>query len=111
MLYIAIAHLCNNMPKNFKITDPRATIFKALSCEHRVHIIEILRYGEHSMSEIAEFLEIHPSVVSRHLGILQAAGLIRSRRQGIEVFYSLASEKVVKLLVCAAEIIEDINKT
>lgn len=89
--------------------DPRAVIFKALSCEHRVHIIEILRWGEHTMSEVAEFLTIHPSVVSRHLAILQSAGLVKSRRQGIEIFYSLTVPEVVDLLHAASRVVEKIK--
>ena len=103
---------CANRDKwKFIASDPRTLIFKALSCEHRIHIIEILKYGEHSVSEVAEFMSIHPSVVSRHLAMLQSAGLITSRRAGTEVFYRLSSDEVLKLTEDAAAIVEDIRKS
>ncbi len=90
----------------FSFGDVRTMVFKALSCEHRIKIIEILRYGEHSVSEIASFLAVHPSVVSRHLTILQSAGLVMSRKEGIEVYYKLSSNEVLDLLEEAKRIAE-----
>ncbi len=92
--------------RRFGFGEPRTTIFKALSCEHRVMIIEILKYGKQSVSEIASFLAIHPSVVSRHLTILQSAGLVMSRKEGVEVYYKLSSEEVLSLLKNAKSIVE-----
>jgi len=92
--------------RGFGFGDARTMVFKALACEHRVSIIEILRYGEQSVSEIASFLAIHPSVVSRHLAILQAAGLVMSRKLGVEVYYKLSSEEVLSLLEDARSIVE-----
>ncbi|RLC48020.1 MAG: transcriptional regulator [Candidatus Cloacimonadota bacterium] len=86
--------------------DPLSLIFKALSCDQRINIIRILKYGEQSVSEIASFLSIHQSVVSRHLYILQSAGLIVSRKKGVEVYYKLSSPKTLELLKSAEEIIE-----
>ena len=82
-------------------------IFKALACERRIKIVRILKYGEQSVSEIASFLSIHPSVVSRHLSLLQLAGLVLSRKKGVEVYYKLSSKKVLNLLREAEEILKE----
>jgi len=92
--------------KGFRFGDERTMVFKALACEHRINIIEILRYGEQTVSEIASFLAIHPSVVSRHLAILQAAGLVMSRKKGVKVYYKLSSKEVMSLLENARSIVE-----
>ncbi len=62
------------------------------------------------MSEVAEFLTVHPSVVSRHLAVLQAVGLIKSRRRGAEVLYSLTTETVIKLLETADLVMKQIEQ-
>jgi len=90
----------------FGFGDARTMVFKALACRHRVKIIEILRYGEQTVSEIASFLIVHPSVVSRHLAILQSAGLVMSRKEGVEVYYKLSSKEVLNLLKDAQSIVE-----
>jgi len=82
----------------FGFGDPRIIIFKALSCEHRINIIETLKYGEQSVSEIASLFCVHPSVVSRHLAVLQSAGLVVSRKKGVEVYYKLSSNEVLNLI-------------
>lgn len=97
-----------NMKKwQFSFGDPRTIVFKALSCEHRIKIIEMLKYGEQSVSEIASFLSIHPSVVSRHLSTLHLAGLIVGRKEGVEVYYRLSSNDVMGLLEVARKIVEE----
>ncbi len=92
--------------RKFGFGDARTMLFKALSCEHRIKIIEILKYGEQPVSEIASFLVVHPSVVSRHLAILQSAGLVMSRKEGVEVYYKLSSDQVLMLLKQSQNIIE-----
>lgn len=92
--------------RKFGFGDPRTMVFKSLSCLHRVRIIEILKYGEQPVSEIASFLAVHPSVVSRHLALLQSAGLVMSRKDGIEVYYKLSSKKVLSLLEDAESVVE-----
>ena len=92
--------------KGFRFGDARTMVFKALACEHRINIIEILRYGEQTVSEIASFLAVHPSVVSRHLAILQSAGLVMSRKKGVKVYYKLSSNEVMSLLENARSIVE-----
>ena len=73
----------------------RLRVFKSLGCSHRIEILEILKYGAHTVSEVADFLNLHPSVVSRHLSILYNAGLLKMEKRGNEVFYSLKSPDIV----------------
>jgi len=90
--------------------DSRTVIFKALACEHRIHILEALKYGEQNVSEIASLFSIHPSVVSRHLAILQMAGLVVSKKKGAEVYYRLSSDDVLNLIKDAEKIAKERNR-
>src|SRR5215469_14525382 len=76
--------------------DPsqEASAFRALADSTRRQILEELRAGELSAGAIAERFPISGPSVSRHLGVLKAAGLIRERREANRIFYSLAEERL-----------------
>jgi len=74
------------------IIEP-AEIFKVLSVETRVRIIELLKAnGALGVKEISTRLGITPPAVSQHLKILKQAGLVRSERQGYWIPYSINEE-------------------
>ena len=74
------------------IVEP-AEIFKVLSVETRVKIIDLLKAnGALGVKDISEKLGITPPAVSQHLKILKQAGLIRSERQGYWIPYSINEE-------------------
>jgi len=62
---------------------------KALCDANRIRILEILAGGEHCVSELVERLDIDQPKVSHHLAILRSAGIVRSRRDGRHINYSL----------------------
>jgi len=62
---------------------------KALCDANRIRILEILAGGEHCVSELVDRLAIDQPKVSHHLAILRSAGIVRSRRDGRHINYSL----------------------
>ena len=58
----------------------------------RLRIVEVLRAGECSVNDLVAKVEIHQSGVSRHLGILSAAGFVGVRPEGQRRLYSLRPE-------------------
>ena len=72
-------------------------IFKAMSVETRVKIIELLKSeGPLGGNEIAELIGITPAAVSQHLKILRQAGLVRNERKGYWIPYSIDEEGMEK---------------
>ena len=69
-----------------------AELFKILSVDTRIEIIELLKKGAISVNSIAEHLGITHSAVSQHLRILKAAGVVTDQRQGYYVYYQLNEE-------------------
>ncbi len=67
-------------------------VFKALSDETRMRMLHLLLDGELCVCEIMQALEISQTRASRNLGILRDAGLLRDRRGGKWVHYSLNQE-------------------
>ncbi len=66
--------------------------FKALSDETRLRLMHVLGQHELSVNELVSILEMGQSRISRHLKILSEAGLLRSRRDGLWVFYAAVKE-------------------
>ena len=69
---------------------------KALSEPIRLRIIDILRHGEMTVGDIAEFLETEMVTVSHHLKILRHAGLVEVKRDGRFMVYSLRPDLLQK---------------
>ena len=62
---------------------------KALCDANRIRILEILVGGEFCVSDLVQRLGVDQPKVSHHLGILRAAAIIRSRRDGRHINYSV----------------------
>jgi DNA-binding transcriptional ArsR family regulator len=67
-----------------------ASVFRTLADGTRLRILALLHEGEMNVTQLCKKLRMPQPNVSRHLGILRNAGLVNNRREGKEVFYSLA---------------------
>jgi ArsR family transcriptional regulator, lead/cadmium/zinc/bismuth-responsive transcriptional repressor len=74
-----------------------AELFSALSDASRVRIISLLIEGEMSVSALAEELKMTESAVSHQLRGLRQMRIVRARKEGRQVFYTLEDEHVLKL--------------
>jgi ArsR family transcriptional regulator len=71
-------------------------IFKALADETRLRILFLLMEREACVLEIKQAMRISQTRASRNLGILHDAGLLKARREGPLVFYSLDQKQIKK---------------
>lgn len=71
--------------------------FKALSDMTRAQLIYVLTQGEYSVNELSELVNISASGVSHHLARLRAIRLVRTRRNGTQIFYSIDDAHVAAL--------------
>ena len=78
-----------------------ADVFKVLGDPTRVRIIQALSAGELCVCDLAEVLGMTQSAISHQLRVLRALQIVRNRRDGKEVFYSLDDEHVLQLLTQA----------
>lgn len=76
----------------------KAKLFKGLGDPTRLSILESLREEEKSASQIVKETGQSQSNISNHLACLLDCGLVRNRRQGKNIFYSLADKNVSKIL-------------
>jgi DNA-binding transcriptional ArsR family regulator len=69
-------------------------VFQALGSEIRLRILIFLAQGSRAAGDIAAQFDISKPAVSKHLGVLQQAGLVASRRKGQFVYYGLTGGQV-----------------
>jgi ArsR family transcriptional regulator len=70
---------------------------QAIAEPTRARIIALLSHGEHCVCEVGETLALSPALVSHHLRALRDGGLLRERRSGRWVYYSLDLEALAVL--------------
>ncbi|TWB11643.1 ArsR family transcriptional regulator [Rhizobium sp. ERR 1071] len=75
-----------------------ADLLKTLSHQARLMIVCSLVEGEFSVSELEEKLDIHQPHLSQHLTVLRSSGIVETRREGKQIFYSLTEEKAAQLV-------------
>jgi ArsR family transcriptional regulator len=84
----------------------KAELFKALSHPARIRILELLREGEKSVTEMQLALSAEGSTVSQQLAILRMKNLVDTRKEGNVIFYRLRDRQINKLLDVARQIFE-----
>ena len=84
----------NTPDKTFKqfVYDRFSQVGKAFSSPHRLVVLNILCQSEHTVESLARHAGLTVANVSRHLQLLRGVNLVRQRKEGKFVFYSLADE-------------------
>ena len=80
---------------------------KALSDETRLRILNLLLERECCVCEIMQALDISQSRASRNLGILQDAGFLKSRRDGLWIVYSIDRETANRYAISLARLLRE----
>ena len=73
-----------------------ARIFKTLSVETRVRIIDLLKHRSLCVNALARALEITPAAVSQHLRILRDADIVTAEKRGYFVHYKVNEATLAK---------------
>lgn len=95
----------NILPEE-EVTDI-ADFFKVFGDPTRLKILFLLDAGEANVNSISANLGISPSVASQHLKLLRVARLVRWRKDGKSVIYSLNDEHISKILALGTEHYEE----
>ena len=87
--------------------DELADLFKVFGDSSRVKLLCKLLEGEFCVQDIADTLAMTQSAVSHQLKILKLNKLVRSRRDGKQMYYSLADDHVSTILAMGQEHLEE----
>ncbi len=84
--------------QSLEVMTPYSLFFKALANAARMRIINVLRDGPKSVTDICRELEFEQTMVSHHLKCLSFCGFVNSDKHGKNRIYSLNEETVIPLL-------------
>jgi ArsR family transcriptional regulator len=84
----------------------KAEFFRALGHPIRIRILEILVVGERSVQELQEALDLDQPIVSQQLAMLRAKNIVKARKEGTTVRYTIRNPFIAELLVIARRIFD-----
>jgi DNA-binding transcriptional ArsR family regulator len=99
----------NTVPTQLFIDDMRvkkaALVYRAINHEMRIEILKLLHQNsEMSVTDLYTRLSVEQSVASQHLAILRKPGIVRTRRDGKNVYYSVNEKRLHELHTIAQKL-------
>ncbi|WNM31248.1 metalloregulator ArsR/SmtB family transcription factor [Streptomyces sp. Li-HN-5-11] len=86
----------------------KAEFFKTLGHPARIRVLELLSEREHAVAEMLPEVGVEPAHLSQQLAVLRRANLVKTRKEGSTVYYSLTSPHVAELLQVARTILSGV---
>jgi DNA-binding transcriptional ArsR family regulator len=93
------------LPGTTELLAIRAKLFRGFADSSRLAILEALRDGNCTVSEVVELTGLSQSNVSNHLACLRDCGLVTAEQRGRFVIYQLSDERVDQLLRLSDELL------
>lgn len=87
--------------------DARAKVLKALAHPSRLLMVEELERAERCVCDLQVLVGADMSTVSKHLGVLKAAGIVTCDKRGNQVFYSLRVPCVTGFFSCIEAVLSE----
>lgn len=88
-------------PIGIELVQEASRVLRCIGHPVRIRILEHLEEsGESNVGAIQDALGLEQAAASQHLTLMRDRGILESRRDGVNVFYSIRDEKVVKILQC-----------
>lgn len=94
-----------------RLYEAREKIMKSLANKYRLKIVDTLGENEKMcVSDLEEELNLNQSSVSKHLSILKTAGVVKSKKEGLKVYYTLKTPCIINYFTCVDNVIKsDLN--
>ena len=86
----------------------KAEFFKTLGHPARIRVLELLSEREHAVAEMLPEVGIEAAHLSQQLAVLRRASLVKTRKEGSTVYYSLTSPHLAELLQVARTILSGV---
>lgn len=88
-----------------KLYELHAQMCRIFTSPKRLEIINLLRDKELSVGQLSKLANIRQANLSQHLSILREKGIVKSRREGVSIYYSLVNPKILKAFNIIREIL------
>jgi ArsR family transcriptional regulator, virulence genes transcriptional regulator len=91
--------------KQERLFELHAEVCKTLSNPMRLRIINELQDGEMTVGALAKKLGIRQAHLSQHLAVLRQRGVVKTRRDGPNIYYGISNPKIVKACSLIREVL------
>jgi len=88
----------------------RARIMKSLAHPTRLFIVDQLARQEYCVNELTSMIGCDMSTVSKHLGILREAGVVRDEKRGACIYYTLRCPCILNFFTCADTVMRTVRE-
>ncbi|MHB8882906.1 MAG: ArsR/SmtB family transcription factor [Thermodesulfovibrionales bacterium] len=95
------------MKQNKTLFELQSEVCKTLSSPKRLEIINALKDGERTVGELVDILGVPKANVSQHLAVMRHKGILNSRREGVNIYYRIANQKVVQACGLMREVLTE----
>lgn len=93
--------------ENINIINELSEFFKVFSDPTRLRILEVLLKNETCVNEISETIGASPSAVSHQLSYLRSTNLVKTRKEGQVIYYSIADNHIKVIIEYGLEHIKE----
>jgi ArsR family transcriptional regulator len=85
-----------NAESDKRIYKLHAELCKTLANPTRLEILNLLRDGEKSVSELTTLTGLRQATISQHLAVLRQRRVVSTRKDGVNIFYKIANPKIIE---------------
>ncbi len=93
--------------EDIKIINELSEFFKVFSDTTRLRILEVLLENETSVGDISNKIKVSASAVSHQLSYLRSTNLVKTRKEGQVIYYSIADNHIKIIIECGLEHIKE----
>lgn len=95
------------MKQNKTLYELQSEVCKTLASPKRLEILNALKEGEKTVGELVDILGVPKANVSQHLAVMRLKGILKSRREGVSIYYRIANDKVTQACILMREVLTE----
>lgn len=95
------------MKQDKTLFELQSEVCKTLASPKRLEILNALKDGEKTVTDLVDILGVPKANVSQHLAVMRHRGILRTRRDGVNIYYTVANPKVIQACILMREVLTE----
>jgi ArsR family transcriptional regulator len=105
LISLSIEYACMKQDKT--LFELQSEVCKTLASPKRLEILNALKEGEKTVTELVEILGVPKANVSQHLAVMRHKGILKTRREGVNIYYAVSNAKVIQACILMREVLTE----
>jgi ArsR family transcriptional regulator len=106
-LFMAQLIKYEHMKQDRTLFELQSEVCKTLASPKRLEILNALKDGEKTVTDLVDILGVPKANVSQHLAVMRHRGILRTRRDGVNIYYTVANAKVIQACILMREVLTE----